>query len=378
MRSMGLHPFRAAAGPGGAVWAEPGDAGSASILRCERCGYAALAEWAEFSRGEVGSGGAPLALVETPGATTIGRLCEQLGIVAAGTVKAMLFSTDGGEVILVLLRGDLELSPSKLQQCLGGVGLRTATEGEIRSAGMVPGYAGPIGLKVRTADGTDGLRVLADASIMPGIGHVGGANRDGTHYTGATLGRDYEVTIQADLALARRGAPCAQCGAGLEAMTGVVVGRRQLVSGGFALTGDAGAEAEGAYGVLETDTVSVFAAVLNAAGRESGLAWPAACAPYDVHVVSLTGGEGIDALLSGLEARGLDVLFDDRDASAGSKFADADWVGCPVRLTAGRKSAERGGVEVRTGSGAGEVLPIPEAIEVAARSVRPLRDGEVM
>jgi prolyl-tRNA synthetase len=107
---------------------------------------------------------------------------------------------------------------------------------------------------------------------------------------------------------------------------------------------------------LNVFPASMVAAVLAAAATDGGLRFPAACAPFAVHVIALPGGADVEGELEALSGRGFDILIDDREASAGVKFADADWIGAPVRIVSGRKSAEAGGVEVTVPQAGGRVV----------------------
>jgi prolyl-tRNA synthetase len=182
---------------------------------------------------------------------------------------------------------------------------------------------------------------------------VAGANRDGWHLRGVEAGRDYTPRF-ADLREPREGDRCPVCGGALTFRIAVEVGHIFNFGSfyseplGAMFLDEDGTEKPllgGSYGI---GPGRVMAALIEQHHDESGIVWPASVAPYDAHVVALPGAESIavDAA-EALSARGYEVLLDDRDARAGEKFADADLIGCPVRVTAGKKSLEDGKVDVR-------------------------------
>jgi prolyl-tRNA synthetase len=281
--------------------------------------------------------------IETPGATTIEALAELLGIDPTATSKAMPVTRDDGAVVLALVRGDDRLEPNKLAAALGGPS-RPSTDEEIRAAfGASGGSLGPVGF---------GGEVVADEALREGQ-FVAGANRDGRHLRGVEAGRDYEPRF-ADLREAKPEDSCPHCGGRLRFETAIEIGHifkldtRYSAPLGATFLDEDGKERPlvmGSYGIGLARTI---AAVVEQSHDENGIVWPASIAPYDVHVVALPGLE--EQALEVAEAysrRGEDVLLDDRDLRAGEKFADADLIGIPTRVTVGRKTLEDGAVDVR-------------------------------
>ncbi len=281
--------------------------------------------------------------VETPGVTTCETLADFLGIDLAATSKAMPVTKADGTVVLALVRGDDRLSEMKLYDALPGES-RPATGEEIRAAfGAGGGSLGPVGFKGE---------VIADPTLRDGQ-FVAGANRDGWHLRGVEAGRDYEPRF-ADLREPNEGDRCPVCGGALRFQTAVEVGHIFNFGSFYSVPLEAtfldedGREKPllgGSYGV---GPGRVMAAIVEQHNDENGIIWPAELAPYDVHVVVLKGAEEIgEQAAAALSAAGLDVLLDDRDLRPGEKFADADLIGCPTRVTAGKKSLEDGKVDVR-------------------------------
>jgi len=281
--------------------------------------------------------------VETPDVTTCEALGTFLGIDVAATSKAMPVTKPDGTVVLVLVRGDDRLSEAKLYDALPGDS-RPATDDEIRAAFGAPGGSlGPIGFAGE---------VVADLTLQEGQ-FVTGANREGWHLKGVEAGRDYQPRF-ADLREPKEGDRCPRCGGPLHFQTAIEVGHIFNFGTFYTKPLDAtfldedGTEKPllgGSYGI---GPARVMAAVVEQSNDEAGIIWPDAIAPYDIHLVALKGAEEIaERAAEALSAAGYDVLLDDRDQRPGEKFADADLIGIPVRITAGKKSLEDGAVDVR-------------------------------
>jgi prolyl-tRNA synthetase len=322
----------------------PAATGENTLVTCERGDYAADLE---ISRGVPRAPEFPARLdapedVETPGVTTIAEVAELLGVDEAATSKAMPVVADG-RLVLGLVRGDDRLDEVKMTEALGSA-FRPATEDEIREAfGADPGSLGPVGASVD---------VIADEALREGQ-FVAGANRTGYHLRGVEAGRDFEARF-ANIREVREGDTCPQCGGALQLQTAIEVGHIFKLETRYSLPLDAtfldedGTEKPlimGSYGIGPARTM---AAVIEQHYDEHGIQWPRAVAPYDVHVVALPGlDEQAERVASALDAAGDDVLLDDRDERAGEKFADADLVGCPVRVTVGKKTLDDDAVDIR-------------------------------
>jgi len=324
----------------------PSGSGENTLVRCERGDYAADAE---IARGVPRAPEFPAPLgapeeIETPGVTTCDALATFLEIDLAATSKAMPVTTDNGQVVLALVRGDDRLSESKLLSVLKQ-GSRPSTDDEIRTAfGASGGSLGPVGFSGR---------ILADETLREGE-FVTGANRDGFHLRGVQTGRDFQPEL-ADIREPVEGDRCPECGGALRFQTAIEVGHifnfGDKYSKGLEATflDEDGREKPllgGSYGI---GPGRVIAAVMEQRHDDKGIAgWPKAIAPYDAHVVVLPGLEDqAEAVARALETAGASVLLDDRDLRAGEKFADADLIGCPVRITVGKKTLEDGMVDVR-------------------------------
>ena len=357
----------------GAAVLLPHPSGEAEALRCPACSYTATAEAARFALPP----GEPVPLEEarpvaTPDCATIADVAAYVGVPTAQTLKAVFYATgpeERGEVIFVVIRGDLEVNEAKLCRLVGVSDLRPATEAEIRAIGAVPGYASPVGLRVRPTREGEGVLVVGDRSIRAGANFVAGANREGYHLTGVNYPRDFAVTLLDDVAQARPGHPCPHCGAPLEAVPGAVLASwwADRAAGPHLYADPDGALRPVAVGGCQAELEGWVAAVAETCRDDFGFVWPQALAPFDVHLVVLGKEEAVREAAEAVCRRlTVPVLCDDRDESAGVKFADADLIGCPVRLTVSRRSLEAGGVEVKArGEKERRVVPlesVPETV----------------
>jgi prolyl-tRNA synthetase len=281
--------------------------------------------------------------VETPGVTTIDALAERLGIDASATSKAMPHVKRDGTVVLALIRGDDRLEEAKLAAALGEP-IWPADDEQIRTAfGASGGSLGPVGFR---GD------VIADLALQDGQ-FVAGANRDGWHLRGVEAGRDYAARF-ADLRTSAPTDACPVCGGALRFATAIEVGHifklgtRYSEPLGASFLDEDGREKPLVMGSYGIGPGRVMAAAVEQRHDEHGIVWPKAIAPYDVHIVVLPGMEeqGL-AVAEQFSAAGHEVLVDERDRRLGEKFADADLIGIPVRVTVGKKTLEDGAVDVR-------------------------------
>ena len=336
----------------------PTGSGENELMRCENGDY--------FADAEAARGAPPPAVlpppldapevVDTPNVGTIDELAEFLSIAPSATSKALPVVT-GERLVLALVRGDDKLSEGKLETFFEAA-FRPATEEEIRAAfGAGGGSLGPVGVDVE---------VIADEALREGQ-YVAGANEDGKHLRGVQAGRDYEPTF-ADIRQAKDGDACPECGGTLHIETAIEVGHIFKLGTfhstpfGATFLDEDGREKPLVMGSYGIGLARTMAAVVEQSHDENGIVWPRSVAPYDAHVVALPGAEEIALQAAeALSAAGLDVILDDRDQRAGEKFADADLIGCPLRITAGRKSLEDGKVDVRDrASGAEKRLDVAD------------------
>jgi len=323
----------------------PSGSGENTLVTCENGDYAADIE---IARAVPRAPTFPDTLaapeeIETPNTTTIEALAQLLDVDEAATSKAMPYTKDDGTVVLALVRGDDRLEEAKLLAALGA-NARPATEEEIRAAfGAEPGSLGPVGF---TGE------VIADELLREGQ-FVAGANRTGWHLRGVEQGRDFQAGF-ADIRMPREGDRCPNCGGALRFQTAIEVGHifklgtKYTEALGATFLDEDGQEKTIVMGSYGIGPGRVMAAAVEQFHDERGIVWPKEIAPYDVHVVVIKGAEEVgEAAAQALSDAGFDVLLDDRDGRPGEKFADADLIGCPMRVTVGKKSLEDGKVDVK-------------------------------
>ena len=331
-------------GSGSRDFLAPADSGENTLVLCENGDYAADIE---IASGVPSAPDFPEALdapeeVVTPAQRTIEAVSDFLGVDPRATAKAMPVVVDG-KVVLALVRGDDRLNEMKLLAELGET-FRPAEAEEIRNTfGANGGSIGPVGVTVD---------VIADETLREGQ-YVVGANRDDVHLRGVQAGRDYEPRF-ADLREVRAGDACPECGGHLRLQAAIEVGHIFKLGTRYSKPLEAtfvdedGGERPlimGSYGI---GPGRVLATAVEQRHDEHGIVWPRAIAPYDVHVVALPGAEQqAEAAARALDDAGAEVLLDDRDGRAGEKFADADLIGIPLRVTVGKKTLADGAVDVR-------------------------------
>ena len=349
------------------------DAGEDTIIICPQSHYYANAEKAVFQKPEQ-TPEDPLELeeVHTPGVKTIAELAEFLDVPTSKTLKAVFYSADG-EVVFVVIRGDLEVNEVKLNNALGGVAeLRLATPDEVRAKGLVAGSASPIGL--------DGIRIIADDSINMGSNFVVGANRQDYHLRNSNHPRDFKADVITDIALAEEGFACPLCGEPLTTRRGIEVGHV------FKL-GTRYSEVAGAYFPDQNDVQRpiimgcygigvgrLLGAAIEQHHDDKGMILPTPLAPYDVSLIGLNVenpdvANAAEDLYGRLTQAGIDVLYDDRSESPGVKFNDADLLGLPVRLVVSPRNLKQNVVEVKRRSQSEAVTVPPDEVVAKVREL---------
>jgi len=343
------------------------ESGEDTVLDCVRCGYAANGEKAEFQKIALPEE-APLPTeeVHTPGVRTIDELADFLHIPTERTVKVVFYWAEGA-VIVVSIRGDLEVNETKLRNALGGADVRLAMPEEVRAAGLVPGSA--------SAAGLEGVRGVADDSVTMGANFVAGANREDCHIRNVNYPRDFQADVLTDIALARTGHLCPSCGGELRERRGIEAAHVFKLGTGYSETMSATFQDEngrerpffmGCYGI---GIGRLLAAAIEAYHDERGMTLPGSIAPYDVYLASLNPSdpdivEAADALYERLQAAGVEVLYDDREEPPGVKFNDADLIGPPLRVVVSKRSLAGGQVELKWRTAKDTSLhPVEDAVE---------------
>jgi prolyl-tRNA synthetase len=303
--------------------------------------------------------------VSTPGATTVADVATMLELPTGALLKAFPVVVEQRGLLLVLLRGDHQVNEIKLSAALGAP-WRSASEQEIAEQLGPAGFIGPAGLDGR-------VPILLDDGVGEGS-YVTGANRADTHLRGVQPGRDFAFE-RADLRRVEAGdlidGHPIEIEPAIEVGNIFQLGTRYAVALGASYLDEHGQDKPiwmGSYGI---GPARIAAAAVEQYADEAGISWPAAIAPFAVHLVVLgkpgsAERELAESLYETLSDGGIEVIYDDRDIGAGEKFADAELLGCPLRLTVGRRVAESGEIEVQVRRGR-EARPGVKTGELLAR-----------
>jgi prolyl-tRNA synthetase len=340
------------------------ETGEDEVIYCPECHYSANAEKAQSVKGEApDEKPLPLEEVKTPGAATIEEVSRFLAIAPSRTLKAVFYVADG-ELIFVVIRGDLEVNEVKLKNALKCYELRLATEAEVTGAGIVAGAASPVGLS--------NIKVVADDSVTSGVNLVAGANQAETHLKNVNYPRDFSADVLTDIARAHAGEQCPRCQGKLLSAHGIEVGH--IFKLGTFLSQKLGATftdpdglshpiVMGCYGI---GLGRLLAAAIEQNHDDKGIVWPPSIAPYDLYLCPLyfdnpEVAAATERLYNELTQAGWEVLFDDRVESPGVKFNDADLLGMPVRVTVSPRTLEKDSAEIkRRPEKQAEVVPLAE------------------
>ncbi|MBI5369457.1 MAG: proline--tRNA ligase [Planctomycetes bacterium] len=342
------------------------------LLRCDKCLYGANREKAEcINEGKKwdlvhAPTYAPVQEVATPGVSTVDAVAKFLRTPAERIVKTLIYKVKG-EPVAVLVRGDHEANPAKLAKHFGTAQIELADAATIEKATGGPlGFSGPVGLKIRK---------VADNTLMNLTNAVTGANKLDTHIVNVNLDRDFTIDAYADLRFAAAGDRCPRCEGTLALSHGIEVGHTFKLGTKYSeslkaeFLNDKGELKPCIMGCYGIGVSRLLAAAIENSHDKDGILWPPGLAPYSVHLVSVNPKDAKVAtasakLYESLNAAGIQVLWDDRDAQAGVKFKDADLLGMPVRLTLGGRGVDAGTVDLKPRNEAAQ-RPVPLAAVVA-------------
>ncbi|GHO91907.1 proline--tRNA ligase [Reticulibacter mediterranei] len=354
------------------------EAGEDTILKCVNCDYAANQEKAEFVRTALpAEPKQPLEEVYTPGCMAISDLAAYLNISAAKTMKAVCYVA-GDRMVLVVVRGDLEVNEVKLSNTLNRAGvnstdLHLATPEELTREGIVAGYTSPL-------QKDEHILIIADTSLQQGNNFVAGANRVDYHVQHVNYPRDFRVDLWADIASAYDHATCVYCGGTLHAFRGCELGHIFKIGTRYAdlfdvtyldAEGNAHPVQMGSYGI---GIGRLMALIVEQWHDDKGIIWPLQIAPYQIALLGLDldkTSSVAEQLYTDLTVAGLSVLFDDRAETAGVKFNDADLIGLPLRVVVSKRSLKNGGVELKwRARRESRIVPVEDAVQAIQAEIR--------
>ena len=357
--------------------------GEEGIATCDACGAAANVELAkvhldqaavakatEFNKG--GQTGPNIEKVSTPNVKTIEEVTAFLKEPAEKFIKTLIYKADG-KLVAALVRGDHHISPIKLRNALSAGEVDLASAEEVKAAtGCAVGFAGPAGLKKE-------IKIVADQAVVDLGPAVTGANVDDTHVKNVIVGRDFQIGQVADIRQAAEGDVCGCCGKekmvvtrGIEVGHVFKLGTKYSKALNAVFTDEKGAEKlmiMGCYGIGVGRTA---AAAIEQNNDKFGIKWPLAIAPYQAIVIPLNAEENTkklaEEIYGKLLGKGYEVVLDDREATAGVKFNDADLIGFPLKIVLGPKNLAQGKVELGYRmSGEKKLVDIAQVVEEAEK-----------
>lgn len=349
-------PVEADTGDIGGKWSHEfmvlAESGEDGIVECAGCSYAANQERAERqspATSAILADSPRMQEVATPNVRTIEEVSRFLQCAPAQLIKTLIYLADG-KPVAALVAGDRDINEHKLKRALGAKRVELADEAAIRNATGAPvGFAGPVGLS---------FPIYADFGLAGATRRFAGANQADTHLRDVDLARDANVREYLDLSVVGAGDSCPRCGGALRMARGIEVGHvfklgvkySEVFSAKY-LNEKSASETlvMGCYGIGVTRTLQ---AVIEQSHDADGIVWPVSVAPYAVALLLLDPKDpAVTAaalkLAGELEARGVDVLLDDREERPGVKFKDADLLGMPFRVVVGAKALAKGGVEIK-------------------------------
>jgi prolyl-tRNA synthetase len=322
----------------------PTPSGEDEVILCRSCGYASSKSIAMIGDSEVPQGEeTPLRKVHTPNLKTVQEVASFLSTTPDRLVKTLLYIADG-KYVAALVRGDRELSESKLSLAIGAKSLQMA-DGETieKLTGAPMGFSGPVNLR-------EDVLIVADKEVAKMKGFITGANEEDFHLIGVVPGRDFSISMIADIRVAVAGDPCPKCQGKLEEIRGIEVGHIFKLGTEYSEKMKAYFQDEdgslkpfvmGCYGLGVSRLVSAVAEIYH---DEDGLCWPISVAPFDLIIILVNTQDDVqretaDKIYAQLSQK-MSVLYDDREESPGVKFKDADLIGIPIQIVVGRKAME--------------------------------------
>ena len=352
------------------------DSGESNVAFCDSCDFAATDEKAELLVVVQDAVEGELTEVATPDKKTIAEVAEFLNVGESDTIKAIAMDTDQGAV-LVLVRGDHEVNPIKVQNALNCITVEMLSDERAKELALEAGYMGPVGI-------TDKIRILADQTVMEMKSAVVGANKVDYHLKNFSAKRDMKPAMVGDFRMILESDPCPRCAGGkVRIARGIEVGQifklytkysESLKCTFLDENGKAKPMVMGCYGIGVSRTM---AAAMEQSFDKDGIIWPVAIAPFEALVVPVSikdeaQKEAAFAIYEDLKALKVDVCLDNRDERSGVKFKDADLIGFPIRVVIGKSLAE-GNVEIKVRK-TGEMLvcPVKEAAQEVTRLLKSL------
>ena len=330
------------------------DVGEETIIFCSKCNYRANVEKANVKEEEAAKSYTDKALeeVHTPDIKTINDLEKFFNTSSKNFIKSIICKTEEDEVILVVIRGDLEINETKLSNVLGGLDLELADEDTVKEVtGARVGFASPIGLKKK-------IRIFADNSIKSVADAIVGGNKDDTHIKNVNIARDFNIDVWGDFRAAKEGDKCPICGETLYQKKGLELGHifklgdKYTEAFNFKVLDENNKEITPIMGCYGIGVNRALASIIEQNYDDKGIIFPISVAPYEAIVVAIDketeeSFKKAEEIYNALNAAGVETMFDDRKERLGVKLNDCDLIGIPMRIIIGKKSLQKGIVEFK-------------------------------
>ena len=330
------------------------EVGEETIIFCSKCDYRANVEKANVKEEEAAKSYTDKALeeVHTPDIKTINDLEKFFNTSSKNFIKSIIYKTEEDEVILVAIRGDLEINETKLSNALGGLDLELADEETVKEVtGARVGFASPIELKKK-------IRIFADNSIKSVADAIVGGNKDDTHIKNVNIERDFNIDVWGDFRTAKEGDRCPVCGEVLYQKKGLELGHifklgdKYTEAFNFKVLDENNKEITPIMGCYGIGVNRALASVIEQNYDDKGIIFPISVAPYEAIVVAIDketedSFKKAEEIYNALNSIGIETMFDDRKERLGVKLNDCDLIGIPIRIIVGKKSLQRGVVEFK-------------------------------
>ena len=330
------------------------EVGEETIIFCSKCDYRANVEKANVKEEEAAKSYTDKALeeVHTPDIKTINDLEKFFNTSSKNFIKSIIYKTEEDEVILVAIRGDLEINETKLSNALGGLDIELADEETVKEVtGARVGFASPIELKKK-------IRIFADNSIKSVADAIVGGNKDDTHIKNVNIERDFNIDVWGDFRTAKEGDRCPVCGEILYQKKGLELGHifklgdKYTEAFNFKVLDENNKEITPIMGCYGIGVNRALASVIEQNYDDKGIIFPISVAPYEAIVVAIDketedSFKKAEEIYNALNSVGIETIFDDRKERLGVKLNDCDLIGIPMRIIVSKKSLQRGVVEFK-------------------------------
>lgn len=358
MGGSGAHEFMAIA-----------DSGEDTLILCPKCGYKANKEVAKAKRDYLKEEAQNPETVATPNKATIEEVSSYLNITPSQTLKSVVYCVDN-KIVLCAIRGDLEINETKLKNYLKVKNLAFASDEELEKNGIVKGFATPVGLSK--------VRIIVDESVANSSNLVAGSNKKDYHTKNINFGRDFTSKEVVDISSVKDGEKCPVCDEPLSVARGIEVGNIFKLGTKYSKAMKAkyldeqGKDNDIIMGCYGIGVGRLMASVVEVTAHEKQIIWPISIAPFTVELVGIFKDTDADImklcsdLYKELSAKGIDVLYDDRIASAGIKLNDADLIGSPIRINIGSRSLANGGAEISINGGEPTIVALNKIADVVS------------